>query len=67
MVCVATRASRLSYGTAWAIKNVETGEILAEAGRGWARTQGMEEDRRPLTTFGLRGGMALEIVKPVID
>jgi len=51
-----------TYGTVWAIKNLESNDILLSIGRDWARRNGMNDDHRAIGKVGLHGGAMLEII-----
>lgn len=50
------------YGTVWAIRVVETKELITAAGLKWANSNGKDEDDRPIKSLGIKGGATLEIV-----
>ena len=51
-----------SYGDDWAVKNVETDQILIPAGKCWAELNGKDEDLRTIGQLGLRGGTLIQVV-----
>jgi hypothetical protein len=51
-----------TFGQVWALRVVATKSVIRLAGSLWARQKGLEDDERPMSELGLKGGMALEIV-----
>jgi hypothetical protein len=55
---------RFKYGYMWVLRDKETGRLLNELGRIWARRRGHDYDWRQLSETGIEPGMRLEAVRP---
>jgi hypothetical protein len=59
-----TRIPRFNYGYLWVLRDRETGRLLHEMGRIWARRRGHDDDWRQLSETGIGPGMRLEAIRP---
>jgi hypothetical protein len=59
-----TEIPRFKYGYLWVLRNRETGQLLYEMGRIWARRRGHDDDWRQLWETGIEPGMRLEAIRP---
>jgi hypothetical protein len=55
---------RFKYGYMWVLRDKETGRLLNELGRIWARRRGHDYDWRQLSETGIEPGMRLEAIRP---
>ena len=59
-----TGIPRFKYGYLWVLRDKETGKLLSDMGRLWARQFRHDFDHRPLSETGIRPGMRLEAIRP---
>ena len=53
-----------TYSKEWVLRDAESGRILDQLGRPWARQRGLREDERPISDGGVRPNTTLEVVRP---
>jgi len=52
-----------TFGSVWALQEVETNHVYSDLGRRWARKHRMKEDTRTLKEVGLRPGIKLRAIR----
>jgi hypothetical protein len=59
-----TGIPRFKYGYLWVLRDRETGQVLYDMGRIWAKQFRHDFDHRRMSEAGIRPGMRLEAIRP---